>query len=203
MKYTYLSLGDSYTIGEGVPLYESYPYQTVQILRQAGKAFNAAEIIAKTGWTTTDLASGIDHTLLTQPYDFVSLLIGVNNQYRGLHTSIYSVEFEELLTSCLSFTEHKPAHVFVLSVPDWGLTPFANGDDRQKITREIQGYNKINSDLSRKFGVTYIDITSASPERANDNTYFADDGLHPSAKAYKRWAQLLSKAILISMEEKR
>src|SRR5678815_4741581 len=114
--YTYLALGDSYTIGEGVPLHDSYPYQAVQILRNSGKAFQAPEIIAKTGWTTSELASQIDHTILNTVYDFVSLLIGVNNKYRGMPASQYSIEFEEILTRSVSLAGQKPSRVFVLSI---------------------------------------------------------------------------------------
>jgi lysophospholipase L1-like esterase len=189
-------LGDSYTIGEGVPLYESYPYQTVQLLRRGGKSFNAPEIIAKTGWTTSELASLTDHTLLSLPYNIVSLLIGVNNQYRGLSIARYATEFEELVTRCISFTADKPGSVFVLSVPDWGLSPFANGLNRQNISEEIKEYNSINREISRKHAVSYVDITTGSPETIADTSYFAADGLHPSGKAYKRWAGILSEAIL-------
>ena len=190
--YTYLALGDSYTIGEGVALHDSYPYQTVQILRNSGKAFQAPEIIAKTGWTTSELASQIDHTILNTVYDFVSLLIGVNNQYRGMPASHYSIEFEEILTRSVSLAGQKPSRVFVLSIPDWGLTPFAKGRDSDKITHEIAGFNNINRILARQLSVNYIDVTSGSPETGTNLPYLAKDGLHPSSKAYKRWAEMLA-----------
>jgi len=190
--YTYLALGDSYTIGEGVPLHDCYPYQAVQILRNSGKAFQAPEIIAKTGWTTSELASQIDHTILNTVYDFVSLLIGVNNQYRGMPASHYSIEFEELLTRSVSLAGQKPSRVFVLSIPDWGLTPFAKGRDSDKITHEIAGFNNINRILTLQFNVNYIDVTSGSPETGTNLPYLAKDGLHPSSKAYKRWAEMLA-----------
>lgn len=195
LTYTYLALGDSYTVGEGVPLDESYPCQAVQILRHSGKRFGAPEIIAKTGWTTSELASHIDHTLLNTPYDYVSLLIGVNNQYRGMSSANYAVEFEELLTRSLSFAGDKPSQVFVLSIPDWGLTPFAASVDKAYITREIEIYNDINRSITWKYNANYIDITTGSPETADDLSFLAADGLHPSGKAYKRWAMLLAKSI--------
>jgi hypothetical protein len=136
--YTYLALGDSYTIGEGVPLHDSYPYQAVQMLRNSGKSFQAPEIIAKTGWTTSELASQIDHTILNRVYDFVSLLIGVNNQYRGMLSSHYSIEFGELLARSISLAGEKPSLVFVLSIPNWGLTPFANGKIQIKLPVKLQ-----------------------------------------------------------------
>ena len=193
---TYLALGDSYTIGEGVPLHESYPYQAVQLLRSNGKKIEAPEIIAKTGWATSELASHIDHTILNTSYHFVSLLIGVNNQYRGMASSFYALEFEELLTRSLTFAGEKADHVFVLSIPDWGLTPFAKNRDRSKITTEIAEFNNINLAISRKHKVNYIDITTHSPETDRDNSFLADDGLHPSGKAYKRWAALLAESMI-------
>ena len=194
--YTYLALGDSYTIGEGVPLYESYPYVTVQLLRKAGKQVYGPEVIARTGWTTSELASHIDHLLLNPRYDFVSLLIGVNNQYRGLSESHYLIEFEELLNRAISFANNRAPNVFVLSIPDWGQTPFAKGRDTTVITKEISAFNAINRAVSSKYSVSYIDITSGSPETARDPSFLAADGLHPSGKAYTRWSALLFSEIL-------
>jgi len=194
-NFSYLALGDSYTIGEGVPLYQSYPYQAVQLLRSWGKSFNAPEIVARSGWTTSELASQIDHSILNTVYDFVSLLIGVNNQYRGTPANLYCLEFEELLTRSLSFAGDRPSRVFVLSIPDWSLTPFANGLDKDKITGEIALFNEKNRSISAKYGVNYIDVTTGSPESADDVSFLTEDGLHPSGKAYARWAHLLAEAM--------
>ena len=117
---TYLALGDSYTIGESLPIYESYPYQTVQLLREKGVKITAPEIIAKTGWTTDELAAAINQTRLIEQYDYVSLLIGVNNQYRGRKSDEYAMQFEELLKRAISFSANGTSHVFVISIPDWG-----------------------------------------------------------------------------------
>ena len=195
LNYTYLALGDSYTVGEGVPLYESYPCQAVQLLRNSGKKFCSPEIIARTGWTTSELASYLDHTLLNTPYDFVSLLIGVNNQYRGMSSSHYAIEFEELLMRSLSFAGNQASKIVVLSIPDWGLTPFAGSLDKAFINRDIEIYNDINRSITSKYHANYIDITTGSPETAEDLSYLAADGLHPSGKAYKRWAMLLAESI--------
>src|SRR5436190_11027403 len=130
INYTYLALGDSYTIGEQVPFAENFPNQTVQLLRQAGFAFYAAEIIAQTGWTTDELAHAIENTLTLETYDVVSLLVGVNNQYRGRTIVEFKIEFEQLLQRAIQFAGNKPYRVFVLSIPDWGMTPFAEGRDR-------------------------------------------------------------------------
>jgi lysophospholipase L1-like esterase len=195
LNFTYLALGDSYTIGEGVPLYQSYPYQAVQLLRSSGESFHAPEIIARSGWTTWELASQIDHTILNAVYDFVSLLIGVNNQYRGTSPNLYSIEFEELLLRSMGLAGNKPSAVFVLSIPDWSLTPFADGRDNAKIATEIAEFNEINRSISEKHRVNYIDITTGSPETTEDLSYITADSLHPSGKAYKRWAELLANAI--------
>src|SRR6476661_8407549 len=171
LNFSYLALGDSYTVGEGVPLYQSYPYQSVQLLRSLGQYFHAPEIIARSGWTTSELASQIDHTILNTVYDFVSLLIGVNNQYRGTSSNLYSIEFEELLLRSVAFAGNKASSVFVLSMPDWSLTPFADGRDNAKIAAEIAGFNLVNRSLSEKHGVQYIDITTSSPETSEDLSY--------------------------------
>ena len=196
LNFSYLALGDSYTIGEGVPLYQSYPYQAVQLLRSWGQGFHAPEIVAKSGWTTSELSFRIDHTILNTVYDFVSLLIGVNNQYRGMSSNLYAIEFEQLLTKAIAFAGGKATAVFVLSIPDWSLTPFANGRDTAKIAGEIAVFNDINRSLSEKYGTHYIDITSGSPETSDDLSFITEDGLHPSAKAYERWAGMLADAII-------
>ena len=201
-NFSYLALGDSYTVGEGVPLYQSYPYQAVQLLRSWGKMFHAPEIVARSGWTTSELASQVDHTILNTGYDFVSLLIGVNNQYRGQLPNIYSLEFEELLARSVSLAGERPSGVFVLSIPDWSLTPFANSLDKTRISSEIAKFNDINYSVSEKHKVNYVDITSGSSERSEDISFITSDGLHPSGKAYKRWASLLAEGIKNELQKK-
>ena len=120
INYAYLALGDSYTIGEQVPFAENFPNQTIQLLRKTGFAFYGAEIIAKTGWTTDELSHAIENTALLETYDVVSLLIGVNNQYRGRSATEFKIEFEHLLQKAIQFAGNKPYRVFVLSIPDWG-----------------------------------------------------------------------------------
>jgi lysophospholipase L1-like esterase len=186
--HSYLALGDSYTIGESLPLHESFPYQAVQQLRKKGHAFHAPEIVAKTGWTTAELAEHLIHTQLNHLYDFVTLLIGVNNQYRGLGSDDYASDFEFLLKKALHFAGEKTDHVIVLSIPDWGVTPFAEGRDRKQIASEIDGFNSINKTISEKFSCQYIDITPGTREAANEEALLAADKLHPSGKEYERWA---------------
>ncbi|MDX1936204.1 MAG: SGNH/GDSL hydrolase family protein [Flavihumibacter sp.] len=195
-QYAYLALGDSYTIGEAVPVYENFPYQTVQLLRKAGHHFHAAEIVAKTGWTTDELQNGINATRFQSSYNFVSLLIGVNNQYRGRSVEEYQIQFENLLQQAIRFANKKAASVFVLSIPDWGVTPFARDRDIKKISSEIDAFNAANKKLTDTYQCNYINITPLTCEAASDTTLLAADQLHPSGKDYKRWAQLLSTAII-------
>ncbi len=194
---SFLALGDSYTIGESVPIYENFPYQTVQLLRKNGMWVQAPEIVAKTGWTTDELNAGINKTILNGKYDIVTLLIGVNNQYRGRSAEAYAPEFEELLKRAIAFAGGMHRHVYVLSIPDWGATPFAEGRDRKKIESEIDQFNQINKEISSKYtGVTYIDITPGTREAISDTSLVAKDKLHPSGKDYQRWAVQLSNAII-------
>lgn len=187
--YTYLALGDSYTIGESVPLHENFPSLAIQLFRKAGHDANAPEILAKTGWTTDELLSAINNHRFLKTYDFVSLLIGVNNQYRGLSITEYKNEFESLLRLAIVFAGNNASHVVVLSIPDWGVTAFAEGRDRSKIATEIDAYNAVNKEIAVKNNVQYIDITPLTREATNDASLLASDGLHPSGKDYQRWAE--------------
>ncbi len=193
MTYYYLALGDSYTIGEQVPASENFPSQAAAMMKNDSTDFRLERIIAKTGWTTDELKAGIIASNETEPlrvsYDFVSLLIGVNNQYRGRTVDDYKPEFEELLKKAIHFAGNRPERVVVLSIPDWGVTPFASGRDREQISREIDAYNAASKEISEKYNIHYIYITPWTREAATDNSLLAADGLHPSGKEYKRWAQ--------------
>ncbi|WP_315814423.1 SGNH/GDSL hydrolase family protein [Paraflavitalea speifideaquila] len=193
---TYLALGDSYTIGEGVVETENFPHQAVQLLNTAGHIFNKPTIIAKTGWTTDELQQAIDAASLDSTYTMVSLLVGVNNQYRGRSSPEYANQFQILLERAIAFAGHHPNHVFVLSIPDWGATPYAEGRDRALITREIDAFNAINKSLANEYGVHYIDITPGTREAANDPTLLTTDQLHPSGKEYSRWAAKLAEEVM-------
>ena len=193
--FSYLALGDSYTIGESLPAADNFPNQTVQILRTSGYDFKPAEIVAKTGWTTDELQSKMDNYGFRPSYNFVTILIGVNNQYRGRPVDTYKPEFENLLKQAIQFAENKPDHVIVLSIPDWGVTPYASGRDRNQIAREIDAYNAANKTISDQYNVHYLDITQWTREAANDLSLLATDGLHPSAKEYKRWSEKLADKI--------
>ncbi len=187
-KRTFLALGDSYTIGEAVNENERWPSQFVQQMNAAGKLFGTPEIIAKTGWTTDELQAAIAEKSPKGPYDLVSLLIGVNNQYRGNSSEVYKKEFIELLDQALAFAGNNPKHVVVVSIPDWGVTPFAEGRDLNKIASEIDHFNSISREVAAANGVTYVDITAHSRTAAEDPEMVTTDNLHPSGKMYTYWS---------------
>lgn len=187
--FSYLALGDSYTIGESVPLHEGFPYQVVQLLRKKGIHFHAPEVVAKTGWTSFELADHILHTTLNEQYDFVSLLIGVNNQYRGLPVADFKEEFQYLLKKAIHLADNKPERVIVLSIPDWGVTPFASGKDTDSISQAIDDFNKVCEEATKQLGGHYINITTQTRLAKNDTTLLASDQLHYSAKSHAAWAE--------------
>ena len=197
---TFLALGDSYTIGQNVPSNDNFPNQAVQLLKSSGYDFKPAEIVATTGWTTDELQNNINNRSFTPPYDIVTLLIGVNNQYRGRPVDTYKPEFENLLKQATQFAGGKANHVFVLSIPDWGVTSFAAGRDRDQIAREIDEYNAANKNISETYKVNYIDITPWTREATHDLSLVASDGLHPSAKEYKRWSEKLADKIKVLIQ---
>lgn len=197
--YTYLALGDSYTIGESVPLHESFPYQTVQMLRKAGKRFHAPEILAKTGWTSAELAEQILQTKLSEAYDFVTLLIGVNNQYRGLSIEDFTADIDYLIHKAIHITAGITENVIVLSIPDWGVTPFAKEEDRKKISEEIDAYNRICESTAKQYKTQFINITEGTRKANKDHTLLTSDHLHYSAKEHAIWAKEVVSIITAKM----
>jgi lysophospholipase L1-like esterase len=196
---TYLALGDSYTIGEGVLPEENFPNQTVALLNKTadgGYNFTEPEIIATTGWATDELDKAIDGANISKHYDMVSLLIGVNNQYRGRPVKNFEMEFEHLLQRAILFANNKPQYVFVLSIPDWGVTPFAEGRDREKIGAGIDAYNAVCKMTAEKFKTHFIDITTAQRIDGGKGEFLAVDQLHPSGKEYAKWAGKFFETIL-------
>jgi len=183
----YLALGDSYTIGQSVDPVQAFPYQLKDRLTAQGYTVADPKIIAVTGWTTTDLINAITQANLTQKYDFVTLLIGVNNQYQGKSQAQYRTEFVQLLNTAIAFANGNKKHVFVLSIPDYSVTPFAQNSDKARIASEIDQFNDINLYESSNAGVNYLNITDISRQAATDPTLIATDGLHPSAKMYSLW----------------
>jgi len=198
--FTYLALGDSYTVGEAVSLHDSFPYQTVQALREEGIHIHAPEIIAKSGWTTTELAKHLMHTRLNEVYDFVTLLIGVNNQYKNLSIEDYTSDFEYLLHKALHLANDNPERVIVLSVPDYSVTPFAKDKNVQKIAEEIDQFNLLNKQIADQYKTHYINITRGTRLAKDEPSFIAADGLHPSAKEYKKWAEEVADIIIASIK---
>ncbi len=192
----YLALGDSYTIGESIDPAMRYPVQIADSLTERGWYVEAPQIIAVTGWTTADLKAGIRAANPQGPYDLVSLLIGVNNQYRGLDINIYRKEFGELIDQSIRFAGNDTSRVIVFSIPDWGVTPFASGRDREKIAREIDQYNAVKEEITFSRGVVWVDVTAVSRLAETDLTLIAGDGLHPSGKMYTEWVRLALPEIL-------
>ncbi len=188
---TFLALGDSYTIGEAVPVHERWPVQLAAMLREAGVHLADPVIIARTGWTTEELAQALLATPLSGPFDLVSLLIGVNDQYRGYPPEPYRESFSGLLDSAIRLAGGDPEHVFVLSIPDWGMTPFAAAEGRrpEKIAAEVLAFNALNAAVSQIKNVWYVDVFPISQEARAEPDLIASDGLHPSGHQYRRWAQ--------------
>jgi lysophospholipase L1-like esterase len=186
-----LALGDSYTIGEAVGENERWPVRVAEMLRAGGAAVAAPTIIARTGWTTDELNTGIDAAHPTGTFDVVTLLIGVNNQYRERGIDEYRMEFHALLTRATGFAGGRTARVIVVAIPDWGVTPFAAGRDRAAIAHEIDAFNAVNRDEAARAGARYADISAIGRRAATDARLVAHDGLHPSAAMYEEWATLI------------
>ena len=197
---TYLALGDSYTIGQSVSIEERFPNQVVSLLKQDTLVIDTAEIIARTGWTTFDLFTRLTTNAPLKPtYDVVTLLIGVNNQFQRLSQSKYREEFGWLLDKAIIYAGKVRKNVIVLSVPDYGVTPFGMSLNAALISRQVDSFNIINKQITLTEGCTYLDITPSSREALTNPTLVATDGLHPSGAAYRKWAMLLApifKAVL-------
>ena len=192
---TWLALGDSYTIGQSVSEAERFPAQTANILKQSGINIGTPTYIATTGWTTNNLMNSI---LSQNPgtYDVVSLLIGVNDQYQQHDTTGYRKRFTDLLTKAIQLADGKKENVFVLSIPDYSVTPFAAGSDTAQIRKEIDWFNAINKNVTADYNCPYLDITPSTRDARNNRSLIATDGLHPSGAEYKRWAGMLAPLML-------
>lgn len=187
----FLALGDSYTIGEGVAAAERWPAQLVALLHTHGVALDAPQIIARTGWTTDELAAALDAAALHPRYALVTLLIGVNNQFRGRDLANYRSEFRGLLERAIDLAGKRGERVIVVSIPDWGVTRFGqdSGRDSAQIGREIDAYNAANAQIATMLQVRYVDVTAASRDGGGRADMLVADGLHPSAAMYRRWAE--------------
>jgi lysophospholipase L1-like esterase len=195
----YLALGDSYTIGEALHVEDSWPMQWAHALRANGSNIAETGIIAKTGWTTDELSEALDEaessSTIAPPYDLVSLSIGVNNQYRGRSPDNYREEFSALLKRAIGYAGKKTSRIFVLSIPDWGITEFGqeSGRDAAQIARELDLYNRINAEVSKQAGAHWVDISAVTREVGAEAKYYAEDGLHPSRALYALWIKELLK----------
>lgn len=187
--YSFLSLGDSYTIGESVDAADRWSVQLAGMLRQDNSNVMNPDIIARTGWTTAELQDAIKAANNTKTYDLVSLLIGVNNQYRGQSVDRYRTEFRNLLQTAIRFAGNRPARVVVLSIPDWGKSPYANGRNQEQIANEIDVFNTTAQEECDKAGISFVDITPLTRQAAGDASQFANDGLHYSGRQMKQWAE--------------
>ncbi len=200
----YLALGDSYTVGEGVGAGENFPEVIGRELRDAGRGprvtspASGVHVIAATGWTTAELAAAIRRENPPADHDLVTLLIGVNNQYRGLPLEEYRLEFAQLLATAVRLARERSRRVVVLSIPDWGVTPFAEGRGRERIASEIDRFNDAAHGITTRAGAAWVDVTADSRAHPAD---LVADGLHPSAAAYERWAQLALPAVLAALAD--
>lgn len=192
---TWLALGDSYTIGQSVNAADRFPTQTANLLAQQGINMSVPQYIAQTGWTTVNLSSAMPSSLPTN-YDIVTLLIGVNDQYQTHDTTGYRQRFTNLLSRAIELANGKKEQVFVVSIPDYSVTPFAANNDTARIRREIDWFNAINKHVTQLFNCAYLDITPSTREAKNNTALLAADGLHPSALEYRRWANRLAPLML-------
>lgn len=199
-KLTYLALGDSYTIGEGLQESDRYPNLLVQKLREGTSLdWQAPKIIAKTGWTVDELNEGINQAdLEDQTFDLVTLSIGVNNQYRGRPVEDYKLEFEAMLKRAIAFAGNKSENIVVLSIPDWGVTPFAvsKGVDQKKISKEIDAYNQAKKEICKAYEIQFIDITEDYRKIGGETKMVVNDNLHPSSVVHRQWTDKLVSHIL-------
>ncbi|MEP6898366.1 MAG: GDSL-type esterase/lipase family protein [Rhodanobacter sp.] len=191
MPLHYLALGDSYSIGESVAADARWPVQLVRRLRKAGIVIDDPRIIAVTGWTTDELAHGMDEAQIPPPFDLVTLQIGVNNQYRGRSAGDYRLQFSGLLARAITLADHRAGRVIVVSIPDWGVTRFASEQARDPalIARELDTYNAIARDETTRAGARFVDITRLSRKHPE---LVAADGLHPTDRQYSLWVDSIA-----------
>jgi lysophospholipase L1-like esterase len=198
---TYLALGDSYTIGQSVPQSDSYPYQLTGLLNADGYHVQRPTIIATTGWTTDNLIDAINSSnIINKKFSFVTLLIGVNDQYQHLSQDNYSIKLAQVLNTAINFANGNTSRVFIISIPDWGVTPFGGGQDAV-IGPQIDQFNAINKAISLKAHVNYLDIAPVSREAAANLSLVAEDGLHPSGAMYKIWSTMLEPMVAAKLKK--
>ena len=189
LKESYLALGDGYTVGESISKKNTWPKQLVDSLKKRNIFLSEPRIIAKTGWTTDELKKAINDSSLDYPYDWVSLLIGVNNQYRGRDLDEFKLQFESLLLEAIAFSGNRKERVFVISLPDWGSMPFAKDRDPNKIAIEIDNFNQIIYEVCAFENIKFIDITPITRNIYSNPNWIAKDSLHPSKEQYSKWVE--------------
>lgn len=187
----FLALGDSYTVGEGVGTDECWPRQLSRLLATRGCGTVGVEVLAATGWTSGELIDAIERDPPSGPFDMVSLLTGVNDQYRGLDPGRFRAGFKRLLGLACGFAGDEKWRVISLSIPDWSVTPYAEGRDRESVSHQIDRFNLVCREESLAAGVRFFDVTGISRRAAEDVSLLAGDGLHPSGQMYREWADLL------------
>lgn len=184
----FLALGDSYTIGQSVAMKDRWPVQLIDSIRKHGLTCSDPQIIATTGWRTDNLKSAMVSASLNDDYTLVSLLIGVNNFFQGGTVENYKPQFEELLNMAIALAGGSKSHVFVVSIPDYGFTPFGQSN-QSNISKGIDAFNDANKTIAAKLGVSYFNITDISRRGLAEPDLVANDGLHPSGKMYTKWVE--------------
>jgi lysophospholipase L1-like esterase len=199
-NYSYLALGDSYTIGQSVAEKERFPYLLAELLARQGVVVNNLKYIAQTGWSTIALQNAIANAEPLENFDIVTLLIGVNDQYQHLDTAGYRIRFTQLLNKAVSLAKNDPKHVFVLSIPDYSATPFVGTTDKERVRKEVDAFNTINKEITLQYKISYTDITSLSREVATNPSLLANDNLHYSATEHLKWAEVLLPSITSALK---
>ena len=200
-QQNYLALGDSYTIGEGLDINESWPFQLAESLNAKGFEFDTPKIVAKDGWQTDELIKAIDEELKdNKQYDMVSLLIGVNNQYDEEPFDKYKIEFKKLLETAISKCKYKNKAVFVVSIPDYGVTPFAKEKGKTNAIEDLKKYNAYAKKQCQKHDVPFYDITDLSAQLNKTDNMLVEDGLHPNAKQYQLWVESFLVEVMAQMK---
>ncbi len=186
-----LALGDSYTIGESVKQSESWPFLLLDSLKLNGISSDSPYVIAQTGWTTADLLDAVEAERLSTTFDWVILLIGVNDEFQGFSESEYRQGFQRLLKKALTLAANQPSRVIVISIPDYSVTPFAATADRESIRKRLDAFNTINREAALEESTMYVDVTPYSRLASEDEALLAKDKLHPSGKMYQLWVSAL------------
>ncbi len=194
-----LALGDSYTVGEGVDKDKSWPCMLAYKLDQRNILVEDLKIIARTGWTSSNLINAVLSSRLKQKYDIVTLLIGVNDQFQGLSQDSYASNFRILLNKAIDFAGGNTKRVIVISIPDYGVTPFGKRYGQSKVGKETDNFNLINREISVSMGVQYVNVTEISRRALNEPTLLAQDGLHPSQEMYSQWVGLILPVVINSL----